>query len=93
MSYIPLVLSLYLPHPPCMKSLRVVSVATVVCKCIVSKNTVLIQEHISGPHPQLVLQASPILFCSTDHFQYWHAEEGSGDLGRITLHGHMEYNY
>jgi len=90
MSCIPLVLSLYLP---CMKSLRVVSVATVVCKCIVSKNTVLIQEHISGPHAQLVLQASPILFRSADHFQYWHAEEGSGELGRITLHGRMECNY
>ena len=31
----------------------------------------------------VVSQASPILFCSADCFQYWHAEEGSGDLGPL----------
>ena len=33
----------------------------------------------------LVLQASPILFCSTDRFQYRHAEEESGDLGPLYM--------
>jgi len=28
----------------------------------------------------VVLRASTIPFCSTDRFQYWHVEEGSGDL-------------
>ena len=33
----------------------------------------------------LVSQASPIPFCSTDCFQYHHVEEGSGDLGLLYM--------
>ena len=31
----------------------------------------------------VVSRAIPIPFCSTNHFQYQHEEEGSGDLGSL----------
>jgi len=40
----------------------------------------------NGPR-KLVSWASPILFHSASHFQYRHAEEGSGDLGPLYVNG------
>ena len=43
----------------------------------------------NGPR-KLVPWASPILFHSTNHFQYRHVEEGSGDLGPLYVNGWNE---
>ena len=40
-------------------------------------------EKLHASH--LVSQASPIPFHSADRFQYRHAEEGSGDLGPLSV--------
>ena len=40
---------------------------------------------------QVVSRASPIPFCSADCFQYWHEEEGFGDLAPLymNLYGNL----
>ena len=62
---------------------------TVVHACVISVPILLkLHEEVWFV---LVSQASPILFRSTDRFQYRHAEEGSGDLGPlfVDLYGNL----
>ena len=41
--------------------------------------------HVQNRSPKLALQARPFSFYSANHFEYWHTEEGSGDLGSLHM--------